>query len=54
MSFALGGDYLLVVDISQDAGQDLQQEDTQQQDEVLGKAEEKKKQLVDVTKRQVA
>lgn len=29
--------YLLVVDISQDASEDLQQEDTQQQDKVLGK-----------------
>lgn len=28
-------DYLLVVDIGQDASQDLQQEDTQQQDKVL-------------------
>lgn len=28
-------DYLLIVDVSQDAGQDLQQENTQQQDEVL-------------------
>lgn len=28
--------YLLVVDISQDASQDLQQEDAQQQHEVLG------------------
>lgn len=31
------GDYLLVVDISQDASQDLQQEDTQQQDKILEK-----------------
>lgn len=30
-----GTDYLLVVDISQDASEDLQQEDTQQQDKVL-------------------
>lgn len=31
-----GTDYLLVVDICQDASEDLQQEDTQQQDKVLG------------------
>lgn len=51
----LKGDYLLVVDISQDASQDLQQEDTQEQDKIL-EEEEKKIQLVDgnVEERQVA
>lgn len=53
--FGQEGDYLLVVDISQDASQDLQQEDAQQQDKVLER-KEKKIQLVDgnFMKRQVA
>ena len=39
-------DYLLIVDISQDAGQDLQQENTQQQDKVLRTQNEREEENV--------
>lgn len=35
--------YLLVVDVRQDASQDLQQEDAQQQDKVLGRRRRRRK-----------